>query len=109
MYSEDDTYTPMPEPVRSLWFNGKIADAKVKLIMILLSSTEDKRIKGEDLRRSFHSNTLKKYLREIQEDGIVWIEQLRRGGGKPAHVYHTNEIHKWHMRELKEAALHEKN
>lgn len=94
-------WTPMPEPLRSLWFHGEISDKKCKLIMIMLTHGANFHIKRAYLkgRCKLHGNTLKKFLVEIEEDGIVRVEKVRLENGSMANVYHTNPVSEWRLRE----------
>ena len=97
-------WTPIPEPLRTLWFHSRISDKKVKLIMIMLSHGQTFQIKRHYLEKTckFHDKTLAKYLKEIVEDGIVRVEKLKDENGSTHNIYHTNPVSEWRLREALE-------
>ena len=95
-------FAPLFEPLRTLWFDRKICDSKVKLIMMMLSHATDFHIRNDYLRKRFSPKSLTKFLPEIIQDGIirreeVWIDKVKHV------VYHTNPLSEWKLRELVEA------
>jgi hypothetical protein len=91
-------WTPLPEPLRSLWFDGRISDVKAKLIMVMLSHASDFHIRNDYLRNRFSPVSLKKYLPELIQDGIIRREKVRDGSSTIT-IFHTNPIDDWKLRE----------
>lgn len=69
--------------------------------MIMLTHGSNFHIKRTYLenRCKLHSKTLKRYLAEIEEDGVIRVERVHLENGSPANIYHTNPVSEWRLRE----------
>jgi len=100
--TEGVAYTQIPEPLRTLWFDGDMPAEKVRLTAIILSHAATFHIKSSYLRDRFHQRTITKYIKELVEDKVIRTEKVKLDTGGYATVYHTNPISDWDLREVRQ-------
>lgn len=95
-------FTPLPEPLRSAWFDKKITDAKMRFIMVMLGHSADFHVRQNYLRKRFHPSSIRKYTRELLEDGVLRVDRVKKGVGIFVNIHHVNPLAQWRLRELAE-------
>lgn len=94
-------YTPVPEPLRSAWFDKKISDTKARFILTMIGKSADFQLKSSYLRKRFSSANIKEFTRELVEDGVLRLAKVKVGAGKPSNVHHVNPMSMWDLREVR--------
>lgn len=88
-------FTAIPQKVMRAYHDGLIPESKFKLLTMMLSHSDKFKIKRSYLVGRFSPNTLKRYLKELEDEGYIRREKVECATGGHEMIYHTNRVNLW--------------
>lgn len=88
-------FTAIPNSLMKAFIDGFIPESKFKLISIMLTHSDNFKIRRAYLENRFSKHTLKKYLGELEQDGYIRRDKAAMPNGATEIIYHTNRIALW--------------